>query len=592
VSPLGHLQKFCAALALALLPLVFDMGGADPVVAAKLACLLAAAGVALCLPGMSLASFWRHPMLLALLAWVGWCWLGGLLAGPMPGCIFLVTLLLSMIWLRADLGNRQLDWCRSCLLFGWFSSAAYSWLQRLGLDPFAWGSPELSRLRTIAGLGNPNYLSMYLAALLPYVWTRIYARGAGLGWLLVWLGWVTLLLTSTRGAILSLSMILLLSTLWAGFRKTPHRRFWWVTWLLFLSGWACSWGLAETRLQHSTSLTAQFKSLSTGQDLSLKTRTLLWGSALEQGLRHPILGVGVGHFGEAYLRNRPQEPELLRPLQRSPEDPHSEPLRIWCETGVVGFVLWSIWLLSLLWRLYRFSLVDFCCLAVLLVNSLSNSIPIVMWPLLMLWTQLALGKSQGRALPWPLAVPALLLCWALAATTLVQQRVFWWDDEYRIIGASPKRVPLLHNSKAYCPPWFWSEHARRTSLAWADVAKSESDWDQAIQASRLRLQLDPENSYAWRSLAVVLQQAGRLEQASLAWGEALERDPGNPAVPFLWARCLVQQGKLDEALRLTQQSLEIYSKIGQVYQLRGQIMIDQGRTWEGYWDWIRGYRAL
>lgn len=585
-------QRVCATLALACLPLVFDMGGADPVVPAKLACLLTSAGIALCLPGIAWSRFWRDPMLIALVAWVGWCWLGGVLAGPMAGSIFLVVLLSSLVFLRADLANRQLDWCRNCLLFAWFSTAAYSWLQRLGLDPFAWSNPELSRLRTIAGLGNPNYLSMYLAALLPYVWSRIYSRGPGPGWIFVWLGWVTLLLSSTRGAILSLSMILVVSSLWAGVRRTTHRRFWLVTWFLFLAGWVCSWGLAETRLQHSTSMTAQFRSLSTGQDLSLKTRTLLWGSAFEQGLRHPILGLGVGHFGEAYLRDRPLEPEPLRPLQRSPEDPHSEPLRVWCETGVVGFGLWAFWLLSLLWRLFRCCRVDCCCLAVLLVNSLSNSIPMAIWPLLMLWTQLGLGKkSQGKALAWPLALPALLLCCALALSTLLQQRVFWWDDEYQIVGASQKRVPLLRESKVWCPPWFWTEHARRTSLAWAAVAQRDGDWEQAIEASRLQLRLDPENAYAWRSLATILQQSGRLEEASQAWSETHKRDPGNPAVPFLWAKCLAKQGKLDDALRLTQQSIEIYSKIGQVYQLRGQIMIDQGRTWEGYWDWIRGYRA-
>jgi predicted Zn-dependent protease len=100
--------------------------------------------------------------------------------------------------------------------------------------------------------------------------------------------------------------------------------------------------------------------------------------------------------------------------------------------------------------------------------------------------------------------------------------------------------------------------------------------------------MDPQNAFAWQGLAMVYEAQGRWEESGAAWRQATRYDPRNPAVLFFLARALARTGNTTEALARIQESLEINSKSAQVYQLRAQIRIEQGQSWEGYWDWVRG----
>jgi len=71
-----------------------------------------------------------------------------------------------------------------------------------------------------------------------------------------------------------------------------------------------------------------------------------------------------------------------------------------------------------------------------------------------------------------------------------------------------------------------------------------------------------------------------------AWREAERRDLLSPAIPYFMAQTQHRMGDSPAALRSLQRSLELFSNSRQVYRFRAQIMIEQGRTWEGIVDWV------
>ncbi|MFN8606878.1 MAG: O-antigen ligase family protein [Vulcanimicrobiota bacterium] len=568
-------------LAFALLPLIFDMRCADPITEPKLACWLLAAGLAATSP--------HRPWSLAerfLGGWFMWAILSSLVNGIQTAWLDLLTIGAGVLWARAPAPRRHLF---MGLAFG--LTVAYAWVQHMGLDPFEWSHPHLSVVRGIAGLGNPNYLSMYLACLSPWAWTRLYPRGP-LGWLAALLSLTVLFLTATRGSILVLICMLVIATLYGRLRD---RRFWGVTWLLLALSWGWSNHLSS---QQTYGLAGQMQSLKKGSDQSVIARGLLWSVAWKASLQHPLFGLGFGRFGEAYLLDRPAgEPETMIKLSRRPEDPHNEPLKILSENGWMGLVLWSGWIgLGLLQRLKKPG-PETAGLMILLANSLSNCFVVAVWPLLVTWTLPETPPSSRRG--HPVGLLALLLCLLLAAPGWLLQHRFWWDDEWSArarhdpehrLQYLEMRLLSLNRADWFCPPWEATGLAVRQCAGWSELGQLTQNpmaWGQAEAAARRKLALEPENSFSWIGLAQVFAMTGRWAEEVSCLQEAQRRDSSNPNTLFMLARAQYNAGLVSEALTNLDRSLEIYSKSSQVYRFRAQIMIDQGMVWEGYWDWFR-----
>lgn len=576
--------RWSSFLALALLPLIFDMRCADPISAPKLCCWLTAAGLAALTPGRPWTAAEK-----ALALWFGWALLSALVHGLVPAWPSLLIVLAALIWSRSEMPQRNL-W----LATGFGLTVTYSWIQRLGFDPFAWTDPNLSRLRTIAGLGNPNYLSMYLACLFPWAWDLLYRRGVP-GWMIAFLSAVCLLLTASRGSILVVTAVFILSCVYSLVTRKRLGRFWMVGGLLLCLAWGTSWWSSG---QRQFALASTMVSLGSGKDYSVSARRLLWVSAWRQGLQHPLLGVGPGHFGDAYLLNRDLEPPALMKRSRRPEDPHNEPLRVISETGWVGFGLWSAWLILGLRAQWRRPGPQLACLLVLLGNSLTNCFTFAVWPLLILWTTPERTDRAAKA-RWP-GLPVLLIGATLGLAGWLVERTFWWDDEWKFRAqALPKergvwaeqRLRALETCTLHCPPWLLENLALRKCMVWQDIAELSGEpmaWQKAESYARLRIDLDPENAYHWRFLAHIYDREGQRDKALETWKEAQRRDPLSPAIPYFIAQVQHAQGNSSAALSSLGRSLELFSNSRQVYLFRAQIMIEQGRTWEGIVDWVEG----
>jgi hypothetical protein len=571
-------------LALALLPLVFDMGCADPVLMPKFACWLVAGGLACMTCTRALTAAEKA-------LWLWWLWgvVSSLYNGVAPAWVEMLSILAGLLWARSEMPRRDL-W----LALGFALTVFYSWVQRLGLDPFHWSDPNLSVLRTIAGLGNPNYLAMYLACLFPWVWTALYRRGP-IGWTLAFVSMLTLQLTATRGSLLVLTGIFLLALAVSMVRHRGLTRFWLVGSLLLVLSWGTS---LRASGQRQFALASSMVSLGSGKDYSVQARKLLWQSAWKAGLEHPFLGVGWGHFGDAYLANRAQEPDVLLKRSRRPEDPHNQPLRVLSETGWVGLGFWAAWALLALRAQWRRGLgPELACLLILLGNGLTNCYTLAVLPLMMLWSTPERDSPVEKPLQRK-GLPVVLLALAFGLAGWAIEHCFWWDDEWALRArALPREAPELTErrlralaaAELYCPPWLRISLVMKQSAAWQELARLSGEriaWQKSVEYALAAVRKDPKNSFHWRFLARTYEQAGDLQAALSAWKEAGLRDPLSPAVYYFMARTQHSMGDSAGALQSLGRSLELFSNSRQVYQFRAQIMIEQGRTWEGIEDWV------
>jgi len=511
--------------------------------------------------------------------------------------------LLGLAWTATLDDNRERRWLSYVMVTAGLL-AAYSWVQRLGLDPVAWSFPHLSRERTIATLGNPDFLALYLVVAAPLALERLLAwRGAarllGLGtWLL---GCQALVLTTTRGAWLAglaaafvwlvgqrrRRPVLLASCALAGALAL----------MLLGTGW---WQRGQVT---DYTVARRVQSLGNLREESWTTRLYLWYSAWRLGNRRPLTGQGWGTYPYLALEFREHEPVRLRPLQRLPEDPHSQYFQ-WLAVG--GYPALLLWLASLaaFWRRSP-SVGASCAATALAVNLLFLTCTLevaVLWMLLFATAarrQPEVYREPPRSgLAW---VPLVLLgtgaaCW-WAGRSLACERELWWGDDYQLLAL--RLGPAWQQQVAQAD----AHYARAQELAGPgqDVVALE-------RRGRLRLQvlqagfrpeiaaealgvyeaasgLAPLNPYPYASQARLYglwshADATRLSLAERAWRQALARDPRNPQFWVEFGLLHASQGRFQEALELLERALAIAPLHGPYLVQKAHVLKDLGRVQE------------
>lgn len=115
---------------------------------------------------------------------------------------------------------------------------------------------------------------------------------------------------------------------------------------------------------------------------SVSARVDYWRAACQITREHPILGTGPGTFSIPYRNLKAPESEMTRLV-------HNNFLEQACDSGVVGFLLYSAMILGLLWHLYRKSAAEPMAFAVWLgllgwalqgVVEFGLYIPALAWP--------------------------------------------------------------------------------------------------------------------------------------------------------------------------------------------------------------------
>lgn len=241
----------------------------------------------------------------------------------------------------------------------------YAVAQHLGVDLLSWVPQEIVRARSIATLGNPDFLSAWLVTVVPLSllaagdeasppsW-RIAAAGASAGAM-----FVATVFTYTRGAWLALGvegLALALVVARSGL-PAPLGRGGGGLRVFLLAGLAASAPLAVTLASCQTSgpqgdnLLTRASSIVSGTDHSRETRFSLWGEALDVIRQSPLVGTGPATFSYAVMPHRGRDSALLKGRMALAGDPHDLPLEVAASSGVPAALAFGALVMLALWRL-------------------------------------------------------------------------------------------------------------------------------------------------------------------------------------------------------------------------------------------------
>ncbi len=259
--------------------------------------------------------------------------------------------------------------------------AFYGFLEHFGIDKHIWIQDVQNRV--FSTLGQPNWLSAYLVALLPLpIFLAFHSQSTKKRLLFIFLAslyYTTILFTKSRSGIGTTFIILTLSFLFLFFRSLKNKKklkplilttlFCLSVTFLVGTPWTPSpaqiqhrlnvggpvWPTAEPLLniinlttqakpleleklspQTQQLIEAKQKGVRFGGSDSFEIRRVVWTGAWKLFKQNPVLGTGVETFAYSYYWTRPQEHNQLSEWDFLYNKAHNEYLNFLATTGLVG----------------------------------------------------------------------------------------------------------------------------------------------------------------------------------------------------------------------------------------------------------------
>ncbi|HBK57666.1 MAG TPA: hypothetical protein DDZ76_15480 [Xanthomonadales bacterium] len=211
------------------------------------------------------------------------------------------------------------------------------------------GVSDAERLTGVFGAGNPK-LGLVLASLAPFL-LHVGGRLAGsAGWLAIAALLVAVvLMAGARAAWLTLSVVLAVAAV--------HRFGWRFSLRVGLATLvlAATAALFSERLQGRLERTAEvLVGGEAGLDHALSGRLPIWRAAIRMYQEHPINGVGVRGFRDAYAGHAPADDPWLQGDHDGAFHAHQIVLEVASETGSIGLLIWLAGV-ALAWRAWKWS---------------------------------------------------------------------------------------------------------------------------------------------------------------------------------------------------------------------------------------------
>ena len=268
-------------------------------------------------------------------------------------------------------------------------------------------------------------------------------------------------------------------------------------------------------------------------------RADFWRVAVGEFRAHPLLGIGVENFGVAYVRERRSDEETLYP--------HSFPLQVLAQTGLVGAALMTVFLTCALAAalgavrrgrdvVHGASAVGVVMFASWFVHGSIDwfwELPALAGPAL---AALALAASTGRPLPGGssratrlLATGGVVLALAVAASFVFP----WLSVRETRAAISVWRVDPGRTEAGLERARRLNPLADRPDLAAGSIARRTRDWDTMAAAYERALERNPHNWYAHLQLALARSQQGRREDALQTIEKAQLLNPSEPVLDLV-----------------------------------------------------------
>jgi len=301
----------------------------------------------------------------------------------------------------------------SFLIYSIISSAAlvalYGVLEHFGIDKHLWVQDVASRV--FSTIGQPNWLSAYLVAILPLPIFLAFNhchprsnRGSIFYFSLALLFFITIIFTKSQSGLAATGLILAAIIIYFTGRKLKFIYFLIVPLILVLAiakrdfivkinPFGVSNLAALVEADRATRLA--------GSD-SMIIRQVVWQGARELGLKNPLFGTGLETFGYTYFTVRPALHNLLSEWEFLYNKAHNEYLNFLANTGFVGL---AAYLLLIGWTLVWWARTEgpvsrgllFGYLSILITNYFGFSVvPVALFFFLFPALVFTLSKSKER----------------------------------------------------------------------------------------------------------------------------------------------------------------------------------------------------
>ena len=208
------------------------------------------------------------------------------------------------------------------------------------------GQATADRLSGVFGAGNLK-LGIALACLSPFALFWSGKKGA-LAWLLVaFVLGAAILLAGARAAWLSYALVVL----WSGSHRFGVAK-------TLAGGVLAAILLVAVAPVFSDALNARFvrsaellQGDEAGVDEALSGRVSIWKAAVGMGLAHPVNGIGVRGFRDAYAEHAGERDFFLSRGQGPALHAHQLLLEVFSETGLIGLLFWAFgaWIAWIAW---------------------------------------------------------------------------------------------------------------------------------------------------------------------------------------------------------------------------------------------------
>ena len=235
----------------------------------------------------------------------------------------------------------------ACILSSAALISFYGVLEHFGIDKDIWVQDVQNRI--FSTLGQPNWLSAFLIALLPLSLFQITSSAknihrflyAGLSLLFL----TAIIFTKSQSGIAATALVLLLFFIITSIQK---KKSWLILFLLPLLALVLIFKGSYVRQTLSslnkinpfysdtmTIITKENKTRIGGSD-SMAIRRVVWEGAIKLGLKYPLFGTGVETFGYSYYWVRPATHNLTSESDFLYNKAHNEYLNFLATTGFVG----------------------------------------------------------------------------------------------------------------------------------------------------------------------------------------------------------------------------------------------------------------
>ena len=406
---------------------------------------------------------------------------------------------------------RRVAWLAWAIAVAAVVASVYGFVQALGGDPVNW-LDQNSRVRPFATFGNPDFYGQFLSVVLIASAATLALAWSSLGWLrwaILALGGtssVLMMVVATRGSAIGVvAGVFVLAVLWLRRAGTSRDA------LLRLGVALAAFLLLSGAVLVATPIGGRL--LDIGRGVGLRDRVLLYQSAAQMFVDHPITGVGFENFAVAYPRYQQAEWFGVAGRNTTNTSAHNWILHLAGTMGALGLGTTA------------------ALLALVAVHTWRRAPDADSTPLLVAGTATAAFYGSGLVLPGAQSIhwiPWACLGVALASD-LRRSRVVPIFRGVRLSGLARLALVLGFGAAAFLQ---MSSLAANRAAKTAETSLAPETAARSVAAARVATSTDPGRAVYWNSLGRALELVDDQEGARAAYIEATTRSPYTPA--FWW----------------------------------------------------------